>query len=110
MNQQSIHRKQVVTTAPAFLSWLRLAIYMAVVSVAIVMSFHLRAQPSQIERRLSLPFGIIFWMLSLACLGSGLANYLRTVQRYSRREALVQLGWKTEMVGSRADAGCCCCG
>ena len=81
-----------------FLSWLRLAVYMAIVSVAIVVSFHLQNQPTAIERRFALPFGIVFWLLSLACLGSGLANYLRTVARYSRRAALVQSGWKTEMV------------
>jgi hypothetical protein len=71
---------------------------MAIVSVAIIVSFHLQNQPSSIEKRLALPFGIIFWLLSLACLVSGLANYLRTVTRYSRRAALVQSGWKTEMV------------
>jgi len=81
-----------------FLSWLRLAVYMAIVSVAIVVSFHLQNQPTTIERRFALPFGIVFWLLSLACLASGLANYLRTVTRYSRRAALVQSGWKTEMV------------
>ncbi|GME23054.1 hypothetical protein GTA08_BOTSDO05462 [Neofusicoccum parvum] len=31
-----------------FLSWLRLAVYMAIVSVAIVISFHLKAQPSDL--------------------------------------------------------------
>jgi uncharacterized membrane protein YidH (DUF202 family) len=81
-----------------FLSWLRLAVYMAIVSVAIVVSFHLRVQPTAIEKRFALPLGILFWLLSLACLASGLANYLRTVARYSRRAALVQSGWKTEMV------------
>jgi hypothetical protein len=30
----------------AFLSWLRLSVYMAIVSVAIVMSFHLKTKPS----------------------------------------------------------------
>jgi hypothetical protein len=30
----------------AFLSWLKLSVYMAIVSVAIVMSFHLKSQPS----------------------------------------------------------------
>ncbi|KAB2575020.1 hypothetical protein BFW01_g12008 [Lasiodiplodia theobromae] len=81
-----------------FLSWLRLSIYMAIVSVAIVISFHLKAQPSDLERRMALPFGIIFWLLSLACLISGLATYIQTVTRYSRRSALVQSGWKTQVV------------
>lgn len=83
---------------PAFLSWLRLAVYMAIVSVAIMISFHLKSQPSDVERRLALPFGIVFWFLSLSCLVAGVANYIRTVARYSRRAALVQSGWKTEVV------------
>ncbi|KAF2739958.1 hypothetical protein EJ04DRAFT_483447 [Polyplosphaeria fusca] len=81
-----------------FLSWLRLAVYMAIVSVAIVMSFHLKSKPGDIEKKIALPFGIIFWLLALACLVSGIANYFRTVTRYSRRAALVQTGWKTQIV------------
>jgi len=82
----------------AFLSWLRLAIYMSIVSVAITISFHLKSQPTETEKRVALPFGIIFWLLSLACLASGLSNYIKTVAKYSRRQALVQSGWKTQVV------------
>lgn len=82
-----------------FLSWLRLSIYMSVVSVAIIISFHLKSQPTSIEKRIALPVGIIFWMLSMACLASGCANYVTTVTKYSRRQALVQSGWKTQIVG-----------
>lgn len=101
---------------------------MAIVSVAIVMSFHVKSQPSEFgmsrglneisstfspavdhghnppqltvlaERRIALPFGIVFWLLSLACLASGMANYIHTVTRYSTRRALVQSGWKTQTV------------
>ena len=81
-----------------FLSWLRLSIYMSVVSIAIVISFHLKSQPTSIERRVALPFGMLFWLLSLACLASGFANYVSTVTKYSRRQALVQSGWKTQIV------------
>jgi len=81
-----------------FLSWLRLATYMAVTSVAIVTSFHLKRQPTPLELQMALPLGIIFWVLSLACLVSGFSNYLKTIVKYSRRSALVQSGWKTEMV------------
>ncbi|KAL2044507.1 hypothetical protein N7G274_003212 [Stereocaulon virgatum] len=81
-----------------FLSWLRLSIYMAVVSVAIVISFHLKSQPTNIEKRIALPVGLIFWVLSLACLANGFANYVKTVTKYSRRQALVQSGWKTQVV------------
>lgn len=71
---------------------------MAVVSVAIVFSFHLRSQPTSVERRVAFPFGLIFWFLSLACLANGLSNYMRTVRKYSKRRAIVQSGWKTEAV------------
>ncbi|KAF2202729.1 hypothetical protein GQ43DRAFT_391503 [Delitschia confertaspora ATCC 74209] len=81
-----------------FLSWLRLSVYMAVVAVAIVINFHLRSEPTDLERRTALPFGIIFWVLSVACLISGLANYIKTVTKFSTRAALVQAGWKTQIV------------
>jgi hypothetical protein len=32
----------------AFLSWLKLSVYMAIVSVAITMSFHLKSKPSSL--------------------------------------------------------------
>ena len=82
---------------------------MAVVSIAIIISFHLKNQPSELERKFALPFGLVFWVLSLACLASGVANYLRTVRKYSERRALVQTGWKTQVVSKRspADAGPC---
>lgn len=81
-----------------FLSWIRLSIYMAVVSVAIVISFHLKSQPTSIEKRIALPVGLIFWLLSIACLANGFAVYVKTVTKYSRRQALVQSGWKTQVV------------
>ncbi|KAI9679418.1 MAG: hypothetical protein M1817_005440 [Caeruleum heppii] len=81
-----------------FLSWLRLAIYMAIVSVAVVISFHLKHQPTPLERRMALPLGLVFWFLSLCCLMAGFANYIKTVTKYSRKEAIVQHGWKTQVV------------
>ncbi|KAF9885877.1 hypothetical protein FE257_012257 [Aspergillus nanangensis] len=80
-----------------FLSWLRLAMYLGIVSVAIILSFHFQSKPTGLERRMALPLGIIFWILSLACLVNGFANYIRTVKKYSRKVALVQSGWKTQM-------------
>lgn len=73
---------------------------MAIIGVAIVISFHLKHERTKLETRMALPFGIVFWGLSLACLGAGVANYCRTVVRYSKRRALVQSGWKTEAVSS----------
>ena len=71
---------------------------MAVVSVAIVISFHLKSQPTSVEKRIALPVGLLFWLLSLACLISGFSNYVKTVRKYARRKALVQSGWKTQVV------------
>lgn len=82
----------------AFLSYLRLSVYMAVVSIAIVISFHFKQQPTPLERRMSQPLGIIFWLLSLACLCIGFGNYMKTVNKYGRRAAIVQAGWKTQSV------------
>jgi hypothetical protein len=89
---------------------------MAIVSVAIVLSFHLKSEPSALgkrwttciefgvdrlynaEKRFALPLGILFWLLAMACLISGLSNYINTISRFSSRQALVQSGWKTQVV------------
>ncbi|KAG9248136.1 hypothetical protein BJ878DRAFT_83326 [Calycina marina] len=81
-----------------FLSYLRLSIYMTIVSIAIVVSFHLKSEPTVLELRIARPLGIIFWLLSLACLSLGFGNYIKTVNKYSRRAAIVQTGWKTQTV------------
>lgn len=59
-----------------FLSYLRLSVYMAVVAVAIVLSFHLKSQPSAAELAMSRPLGVVFWLLSVLCLLAGLGNYI----------------------------------
>ena len=56
---------------------------MAVVAVAIVVSFHLKSQPSQLELRMARPLGIIFWLLSILTLFVGIANYISTYSRAS---------------------------
>ncbi|KAG9238467.1 hypothetical protein BJ875DRAFT_437401 [Amylocarpus encephaloides] len=81
-----------------FLSYLRLSVYMAIVSVAIVVSFHMKQQPSELELRMAKPLGIVFWVLSACCLALGFGNYMKTVNKYSRRAAIVQTGWKTQSV------------
>ncbi|PWY89819.1 hypothetical protein BO70DRAFT_377084 [Aspergillus heteromorphus CBS 117.55] len=81
-----------------FLSWLRLSMYLAIVSIAIIISFHFQTPPTGLERRMALPLGCVFWVLSLGCLGCGFANYVRTVVKYSRKAALVQSGWKTQVM------------
>lgn len=71
---------------------------MSVVSIAIIISFHLKSQPTSIEKRIALPVGLLFWLLSVACLANGFANYIKTVTKYAKRQALVQSGWKTQVV------------
>lgn len=98
----------------AFLSYLRLSVYMAIVSVAITLSFHLKNEATPLELRMAKPLGTIFWALSVMTLCAGMANYISefseekvcvqpltyagTVNRYSNRAAIVQIGWKTHAV------------
>ncbi|KAI0117770.1 hypothetical protein GGR51DRAFT_555053 [Nemania sp. FL0031] len=79
-----------------FLATLKLSVYMSVVAVAIAVSFHLRAPPTALEQRIAKPLGLIFWLLSVACLIVGLGNYIKTVNKYSRKVAIVQSGWRTQ--------------
>lgn len=65
-----------ITSRVAFLSYLRLSIYMAIVSVAITVSFHIKGTPSDLERRVSKPLGGIFWVLSVVTLVLGAGNYI----------------------------------
>ncbi|CAK7268853.1 hypothetical protein SEPCBS119000_003272 [Sporothrix epigloea] len=81
-----------------FLSHLRLSVTMAVVAVAVVLSFHLKSQPSPLELRVARPLGILFWLLSVLTLLVGVTNYIVTVNKYSRRLAIVQSGWKTQSI------------
>ncbi|PWW76509.1 hypothetical protein C7212DRAFT_279538 [Tuber magnatum] len=81
-----------------FLSWLRLSMYLCIVSIAVVISFHFKREPSELEEKLSLPLGICFWVLSLACLLAGFGNYVKTIGMYSKKAALVQSGPKTQFV------------
>lgn len=83
-----------------FLSYLRLSVYMAIVAIAIVLSFHLKSQPSPLELRMAQPLGIIFWLLSLACLILGFGNYIKTLDKYSKKVAIVQTGWRTQSIMS----------
>ncbi len=89
--------KRLTKPRLAFLASLKLSIYMSVVAVAIAVSFHLRSAPSALERRIALPLGLIFWFLSVACLVVGLGNYIKTVNKYSRKVAIVQSGWRTQV-------------
>jgi uncharacterized membrane protein YidH (DUF202 family) len=97
-NNESSDARDHCANERTFLSWLRLAVYMAVVSVAILINFHLKHTPSTMERHISQPLGLIFWVLSLACLATGVGIYMRTVTKYAHRRALVQSGTKTQII------------
>lgn len=49
---------------------------MAIVSNAIILSFHLKTRPNDLELKVAKPLGIVFWALSLCCLGAGVGNYI----------------------------------
>ncbi|KAI5801565.1 hypothetical protein DFH27DRAFT_61627 [Peziza echinospora] len=82
-----------------FLSWLRLSVYLAILSIAITMSFHLQTPPTKLEAKVALPLGLVFWALALLTLATGLGNYLGTIEKYRKKSAVVQAGWKTQTVG-----------
>ena len=69
--------------------------------MAIVLSFQLRTPVSALERQMALPLGLIFWIMAVLCLFTGLGNYLKTVERYRVKRALVQSGYKTQIVSSK---------
>ncbi|ATY64087.1 hypothetical protein A9K55_004549 [Cordyceps militaris] len=81
-----------------FLSYLRLSVLMAIVSMAMTLSFHLKQQPTMLEKQIAKPLGAIFWLLAVLILTVGISNYIRTVNLYSKRAAIVQSGWRTQTV------------
>ncbi|PHH56290.1 hypothetical protein CFIMG_000362RAa [Ceratocystis fimbriata CBS 114723] len=81
-----------------FLSYVKLSMYTTIVAVTIVLSFHLKTEPSELELKIATPLGGVFWVLSLAVLLVGLANYIETLNKYGKKTALVQTGWRTQLV------------
>ncbi|KAI9893802.1 MAG: hypothetical protein M1814_006019 [Vezdaea aestivalis] len=81
-----------------FLSSLRLGIYMSIVSVAMVISFHLKLKASPLEKKVALPAGLLFWLLAMAVLAAGCVEYARGIRGFVRRSALVQSGTMTVLV------------
>ncbi|TGZ77847.1 hypothetical protein EX30DRAFT_343747 [Ascodesmis nigricans] len=77
-----------------FMSFLRLSIYLYIVGLALLFSFSfsLVDPPTEMEKRLSLPMGIVFICLSLGCLAMGGGQYLGTVRKYGKRKAIVESG------------------
>jgi hypothetical protein len=49
---------------------------MAIVSVAITLSFHLKSEATPLELRMAKPLGTIFWALSVLTLVAGMGNYI----------------------------------
>lgn len=71
---------------------------MSIVSMAILLSFHVRSAPTELELKMAKPLGIIFWVLGVVCLAAGGGNYVKTIEKYGKRRAIVQTGWKTQIV------------
>lgn len=81
-----------------FLSYLRLATYLAIVATAIIMSFHLSDHPGAAERAAAIPLGAIFYALAIAAFVLGIWRYFAVVEGYGRRKAVVQSGIGTQLV------------
>lgn len=72
---------------------------MAVVSVAMTLSFQLNQQPSKLERQIAKPLGIAFWLLSVVTLFMGLGNRIEaTVNKYGQKAAIVQTGFSPQVL------------
>ncbi|CAI6089944.1 unnamed protein product [Clonostachys chloroleuca] len=80
-----------------FLSYLKLSVYMAIASIIITISFHIKRAPTELELKMAKPIGAVFWLLSVMTLLLGVGNYMRTVNQYSQKAAIVQSGWKTQL-------------
>lgn len=52
---------------------------MAIVSMAMTLSFHLKGKPTALERHIAKPLGAIFWILAVLTLAVGISNYIRTI-------------------------------
>jgi hypothetical protein len=78
---------------------------MAVVSVAITLSFHVKNKPSHLELRMAKPLGAVFWALSVLMLILGLGNYIRESLSFGSRLYLCRVVrsslWRLKM-------GCLC--
>jgi len=53
---------------------------------------------SDITKAYDFPIGILFIVASLLALLVGVLNYFKTIQGYSERRAVVQVGFKTQSV------------
>lgn len=56
--------------------------------------------PTAPESRVALPLGIVFWVLAVLSLLTGVGNYFKTVEKYRTKEAVVQTNHKTQIVSS----------
>lgn len=58
---------------------------MAIVSVAITLSFHLKTEATPLELRMAKPLGTIFWALSVMTLFAGTGNYISECGNEARK-------------------------
>ena len=50
------------------------------------------------SKHVAVALGAVFALASLTWMGMAVGNYARTVEGYARRRAIVQSGWKTQVV------------
>ena len=86
-----------------FLSHLRLGLYLAIVAAALLISFHFKEPPTEEERKVGLPLGIVFWVLSLGACASSVALYIKHLEGYGHRRPIVQSGWVARSVGQQIE-------
>lgn len=91
-----------------FLSYLRLSVSMAILSMALVISFSFETPRFHVKPRLSQSLGLTFWCLGVICLCLGLGTYLKTVTKFSHSAVIVQSGWKTQFTLAAVAALICC--
>jgi hypothetical protein len=49
---------------------------MAIASIVITMSFHIKRAPTELELKMAKPIGAVFWLLSVMTLLLGVGNYM----------------------------------
>lgn len=81
-----------------FLAFTRMSLYLGIVSLAFLTSFHLSHVPNEVERRLAIPVSVVFVILSLSTQALGIFTYFRTLKQYTERRIFVQHGRKTDFL------------
>src|SRR5690606_7665565 len=77
--------RDVLANERNWMSWLRLSLFLNVLTIAMALNFQLKSSPTPLEKRMSLPLGIILWVLSAAALVAGSGAYFSNLKTYARQ-------------------------